>query len=374
MSEMTDQMQSVAPELSELRHQIDALDAQIQALINERAHCAQQVAEVKTKALGAGEEMPVFYRPEREAQVLQAVLERQQGPIDAESMARLFREIMSVCLALEEPLKVAYLGPEGTFTQQAAIKHFGQSAQTVPLVAIDEVFRDVEGGAVNYGLVPVENSTQGVVNHTLDSFLNSKLKICGEVELRIHHHLMVGPNTRQDSISRVYSHQQSLAQCRKWLDAHMPKVERIAVSSNAEAAKRVHGEWNAAAIAGSVAAHLYDLSIVSSSIEDHPDNSTRFLVIGRESVPPSGQDKTSIIVSMRNEPGSLFKLLQPFNEFGIDMTRLETRPAPNAQWSYVFFIDFKGHINDSNVQQALLKIEALAQQVRVLGSYPTAIL
>lgn len=374
MSKVERQAQSVAPELAKLRTQIDTLDAQIQNLINERARCAQHVAEVKTKALAAGEQVPVFYRPEREAQVLQAVLERQQGPLDAESMARLFREIMSACLALEEPLKVAYLGPEGTFTQQAAFKHFGRWAQSVPLNAIDEVFRDVEGGAANYGLVPVENSTEGVVNHTLDSFLNSKLKICGEVELRIHHQLMIGPNTRQDSISRIYSHQQSLAQCRKWLDAHMPTVERVAVSSNAEAAKRVHGEWNAAAIAGSVAADLYDLSIVFSNIEDHPDNSTRFLVIGRESVPPCGQDKTSIIVSMRNEPGSLFKLLQPFNEFGIDMTRLETRPAPNAQWSYVFFIDFKGHVDDLNVQQALSHIEVLAQQVRVLGSYPMAIL
>lgn len=371
---MSEHKETNTPQLAELRAQIDTLDEQIQALINARAQCAKDVAEVKTQALAAEGTAPLFYRPEREAQVLQRVIERQSGPLDAESMARLFREIMSACLALEQPVKVAYLGPEGTFTQQAAFKHFGHWAQTVPLVAIDEVFRDVEGGAAHYGLVPVENSTEGVVNHTLDSFLNSKLNICGEVELRIHHHLMVGPNTRQDAITRIYSHQQSLAQCRKWLDAHMPKAERIAVSSNAEAARRVHGEWNAAAIAGSVAADLYDLSIVSSSIEDHPDNSTRFLVVGRETVPPSGQDKTSILVSMRNEPGSLFKLLQPFNDFGIDMTRLETRPAPNAQWSYVFFIDFKGHIEDSKVQSALAKIEHLAQQVRILGSYPVAIL
>jgi chorismate mutase/prephenate dehydratase len=373
---MTDQTptQKPLPELADLRTQIDALDEQIQALINARALCAQQVAEVKTQKLVEGEQAPVFYRPEREAQVLQNVISRQQGPLDSESMARLFREIMSACLALEEPLKVAYLGPEGTFTQQAALKHFGHWAQTVPMFAIDEVFRDVEGGAVNYGLVPIENSTEGVVNHTLDSFLNSKLLICGEVELRIHHHLMIGPNTRQDAISRVYSHQQSLAQCRKWLDARLPKVERVAVSSNAEAAKRVHGEWNAAAIAGSVAAELYDLKVVSANIEDQPDNSTRFLVIGREAVPPSGQDKTSIIVSMHNEPGSLFKLLRPFNELGIDMTRLETRPAPNARWSYVFFIDFKGHLQDAKVQQAIRDIEALATEVRVLGSYPMAVL
>lgn len=361
-------------ELLALRDQIDALDEQIQQLISDRAACAQRVAEVKTRARQKGDEPPLFYRPEREAQVLQRVMERHTGPLGQEDMARLFREIMSACLALENTLQVAYLGPEGTFTQQAVIKHFGQWVETRPLIAIDEVFRDVEAGAVNYGVVPVENSTEGVVNHTLDTFLNSNLKICGEVELRIHQHLMIGPNTRREAISRIYSHQQSLAQCRKWLDAHLPHVERVPVSSNADAARRVNTEWNAAAIAGSMAAELYDLEIISPKIEDQPDNSTRFLIIGRESVPRSGQDKTSIIVSMRNGPGVLFSLLEPFNRHGIDMTRLETRPAPSGTWAYVFFIDFKGHMDDDNVQQALRDVEERAVEVKRLGSYPMAVL
>lgn len=362
-------------ELLSLRDQIDAIDEQLQHLISDRAACAQRVAEVKQMAREAGQdEPPLFYRPEREAQVLQRVMARHSGPLNQEDMARLFREIMSACLALENTLQVAYLGPEGTFTQQAAIKHFGQWVKTKPLIAIDEVFRDVEAGAVNYGVVPVENSTEGVVNHTLDTFLNSNLKICGEVELRIHQHLMIGPNTRQEAISRIYSHQQSLAQCRKWLDAHMPHVERVPVSSNAEAAKRVNTEWNAAAIAGGMAAELYGLEIISPKIEDHPENSTRFLIIGRESVPRSGQDKTSIIVSMRNGPGTLFELLKPFSEQGIDMTRLETRPAPSGNWAYVFFIDFKGHLDDENVQMALQQVEAKAVEVKLLGSYPMAVL
>lgn len=362
-------------ELLSLRDQIDSLDQQIQQLISARAGCAQRVAEVKLAARKNGEqEPPLFYRPEREAQVLQRVMDRHSGPLGAEDMARLFREIMSACLALENTLNVAYLGPEGTFTQQAAIKHFGQWVNTKPLIAIDEVFRDVEAGAVNYGVVPVENSTEGVVNHTLDTFLSSNLKICGEVELRIHQHLMIGPNTQRKSISRVYSHQQSLAQCRKWLDAHMPHVERVPVNSNAEAAKRVNTEWNAAAIAGEMAADMYDLEIIEPKIEDQPDNSTRFLIIGRESVAPSGNDKTSLIVSMRNEPGALFHLLRPFNEHGIDLTRLETRPAPSGNWAYVFFIDLRGHLDDENLRSALAEVSERAVEVKILGSYPMAVL
>lgn len=358
-------------DLAGLRDEIDRLDSEILSLISRRAQCALKVAEVKTKA---AQDAAVFYRPEREAQVLTRVMERNAGPLDNEDMARLFREIMSACLALEKPLEVAYLGPEGTFTQQAAVKHFGQWVHTKPMPAIDEVFREVDAGACKYGVVPVENSTEGVVNHTLDSFINSNLRICGEVELRIHHNLMVGPNTQRDKISRVYSHQQSLAQCRKWLDAHMPMAERIAVNSNAEAARRVHGEWNSAAIAGEMAAQLYDLEIVEQKIEDSPDNSTRFLIIGTQEVGVSGEDKTSVVVSMRNEPGALYHLLQPFNDHNVDMTRLETRPSPSGNWTYVFFIDFAGHIEDANVQQALSEIRKKAIEIKVLGSYPKAVL
>jgi len=263
--------------LSQLREKIDAIDSQLLTLMSERAGCAQQVAEVKQEAGDT-----TYFRPEREAQVLRNIMEKNQGPLGNEEVARLFREIMSACLALEQPIKVAFLGPEGTFTQEAAIKHFGHSAITKSMNAIDEVFREVDAGAVNYGVVPVENSTEGVINHTLDTFLDSSLKICGEVELRIHHHLLVGPTTHKENITRIYSHAQSLAQCRQWLDAHYPKAERVAVSSNAEAARRIKGEWNSAAIAGDMAAELYGLEKLSEKIEDRPDNSTRFLIIGRE--------------------------------------------------------------------------------------------
>jgi chorismate mutase/prephenate dehydratase len=333
----------------------------------------EEVARVKMASLAEGE-VPVFYRPEREAQVLKRVMERNKGPLGNEEMARLFREIMSSCLALEQPLKVAYLGPEGTFTQAAAMKHFGHAVISKPMAAIDEVFREVAAGAVNFGVVPVENSTEGAVNHTLDSFLEHDMVICGEVELRIHHHLLVGENTKTDSISRIYSHAQSLAQCRKWLDAHYPNVERVAVSSNAEAAKRVKGEWNSAAIAGDMAAGLYGLTRLAEKIEDRPDNSTRFLMIGSQEVPPTGDDKTSIIVSMSNKPGALHELLVPFHDNGIDLTRIETRPSRSGKWTYVFFIDFIGHHRDPLVKSVLEKISQEAVALKVLGSYPKAVL
>jgi chorismate mutase / prephenate dehydratase len=357
-----------------LRNAIDSVDQEIMALISKRAGIAQEVAEVKLSALDGDAKNVVFYRPEREAQVLKKIMERNNGPLPDEDMARLFREIMSVCLSLEQPLTVAYLGPEGTFTQQAAVKHFGHAARTKPLAAIDEVFREVEAGAVHYGVVPVENSTGGAVDHTLDSFMNSKLKIVGEVELRIHHNVMIGKNTRKDNITRVYSHQQSLSQCRKWLDVNMPNVERIAVSSNAEAAKRVANEWNSASISPEMAADLYDLEIIEHKIEDRPDNTTRFLIIANDEVSSSGDDKTSMIISMRNQPGALYKLLKPFNEHGIDLTRLETRPSNRDKWTYVFFVDFNGHIDDENVQNVLSEIEKEAVEVQQLGSYPIAVL
>ncbi|GGJ79181.1 prephenate dehydratase [Pseudomonas matsuisoli] len=360
-------------QLQALRIRIDDLDGQILQLISARAQCAQEVARVKMAALAEGE-TAVFYRPEREAQVLKRIMERNEGPLGNEDMARLFREIMSCCLALEEPLKAAYLGPEGTFSHAATIKHFGQAVVSKPMMAIDEVFREVAAGAVDFGVVPVENSTEGAVNHTLDSFLEHDLVICGEVELRIHHHLLVGENTKTEHITRIYSHAQSLAQCRKWLDAHYPNVERVAVSSNADAARRVKSEWNSAAIAGDMAASLYGLRPVFEKIEDRPDNSTRFLIIGNQDVPPIGDDKTSIIVSMRNKPGALHELLVPFHSNGIDLTRIETRPSRSGKWTYVFFIDFVGHHQDPAIKTVLDKIQQEAVALKVLGSYPKAVL
>ncbi|MEJ2061387.1 MAG: prephenate dehydratase [Gammaproteobacteria bacterium] len=356
-------------ELNGLRARIDELDAQLLTLISERARCAQDVAHVKQAAGGE----PAFYRPEREAQVLRKIIEQNPGPLSGEEIARLFREIMSACLALEQPMRIAYFGPAGTFTQAAALKHFGHSVNTVPLSSIDEVFREVEAGTADYGVVPVENSTEGVVSHTLDMFLQSPLKICGEVLLRIHHHLL-STQTDMSKIKRVYSHQQSLAQCREWLDAKLPQAERVSGISNAEAARRAKAEPDAAAIAGEAAAELYELQVLARNIEDHPDNTTRFLIIGRQQVSPSGRDKTSLLVSTANRPGSLFKLIEPLARNGVSMTRIESRPSHCVNWEYVFFLDLEGHAQDANVSHALKDLSAEADLCKVLGSYPRAVL
>lgn len=355
--------------LQAIRARIDALDLQIQDLINERARLAQEVAEVK-RAEG---EDPVFYRPEREAQVLKAVMARNRGPLSNEEMARLFREIMSACLALEQPMHIAFLGPEGTFTQAAALKHFGHSVKTVPLATIDEVFREVEAGRADYGVVPVENSTEGAVAHTLDRMMNSSLTICGEVALRIHQHLM-GKVADTAGIRRIYSHRQSLAQCRKWLDTHLPGVEQVDVVSNAEAARRAAAEEHTAAIGPEAAAGLYGLRLLASNIEDQPDNTTRFLVLGRNQVAPSGNDKTSLLLAARNRPGALFKLLEPLARNGVSMTRIESRPSRQAMWEYVFFVDVEGHAQDPQVATALSELERHALLFKILGAYPKGVL
>jgi chorismate mutase/prephenate dehydratase len=355
--------------LSQIRQRIDEIDEQIQVMLNARARAAQEVAQIKL----ASDPDAVFYRPEREAQVLRMVKERNQGPLSAESVARLFREIMSECLALELPLRVGFLGPEGTFTQAAALKHFGHAVGTVPMAAISDVFQEVESGGCHYGVVPVENSSEGVVSHTLDMFLNSPLKICGEVTMRIHHNLL-GCDAGLDNLKTVYSHQQSLAQCRGWLDRHLPHVERVPVGSNAEAAKRACGDKSAAAIAGMMAAELYGLRVLVPNIEDEPDNTTRFLVIGRQTVPPSGDDKTSLLLSTRNEAGGLYRLLSPLAEHGISMTRIESRPSRRGNWDYVFFVDINGHRDDPALALALDDLKKQAGMFKELGSYPKAVL
>lgn len=358
-----------ADRLLALREQIDGVDRQILALISERARCAQQVGAIKQASGATGN----FYRPEREAQVLRRVIENNQGPLSSEEMARLFREIMSACLALEEPLKIAFLGPEGTFTQAAALKHFGQSIHSIPLRAIDEVFREVEAGSADYGVVPVENSTEGVVNHTLDMFLQSPLRICGEVQMRINHHLITCA-TELTAIRRIYSHRQSLAQCREWLDANMPRVEQIEVNSNGEAALRVRDELDAAAIAGQCAADIYQLPTLVRNIEDEPNNTTRFLIIGSQPIMPSGDDKTALLVASLNRPGALFNLLEPLARNNVSMSRIESRPSRRGMWDYVFFIDLDGHAQDESVAKALAELREQASLFRVLGSYPKGVL
>jgi len=361
----------MADELAAIRDRIDAIDREMQRLLNDRARCALQVGEIKQASPDG--EPPVFYRPEREAQILARLKKENTGPLSDQDVARLFREIISCCLNLEQPLLIAYLGPQGTYTEAAAIKQFGHFAGTRALTSIDEVFREVESEAVHYGVVPVENSTEGMVNHTLDCFMESHVSICAEVELPIHHALMVDVDAGDATIEEIFSHSQSLAQCRSWIDAHYPGVRRTPVESNAEAARRVAGVSGAAAIAGDMAAERYGLRIVASNIEDRADNKTRFLVIGKQKVGPSGHDKTSILVSTRNEPGALYKILEPFHRHDISLTRIETRPARSGSWSYVFFIDFDGHQSQENIQRVLKEVGDVSMEVRSLGSYPQAV-
>jgi len=354
--------------LAELRKQIDSIDDQILELLNRRARCAQQVAETKS----AGGEVDCFYRPEREVEVLRRIAGNNSGPLGNEAVARFFRELMSECLALEKPLTVAFLGPEGTFTQQAAYKHFGHAIKAIPFPAIDEIFRAVESSACQFGVVPVENSTEGVITHTLDSFLRSPLFIAGEVILRIHHNLMSQLNDLRE-VRQVFSHQQSLAQCREWLDRYLTHAQRTSVNSNAEAARLAASTPQSAAIAGQVAAELYGLGILEHNIEDEPDNTTRFLVIGRNPVGPTGSDKTSLLISTRNYPGALYNTLEPFARYQISMTKIESRPSRRIAWDYVFFIDVEGHQQDPGLVDALKVLEDDVSILKVLGSYPRAI-
>jgi len=358
-----------ASRLEELRAEIDALDREIQRVINRRGALALEVARVKREA-GTEDD---FYRPEREAEILRAVMVRNAGPLPDDTLVHLFREIISACLALQRPLRVAFLGPAGTFTQAAVLKHFGHSVDTLPLDTVDAVFREVSSESAHYGVVPVENSTEGVVSHTLDMFMQSSLHICGEIGLPIHHFLLARTKDLE-AVERVCSHSQSLAQCRKWLDLNLPRPERVAVTSNAEAARRAAQELGTAAIAGEVAGYTYGLEVLAANIEDEPDNTTRFLVIGRRPVPPTGADKTSVLLAARNLPGSLYHLLEPFARHGINMNRIESRPSRRGKWDYVFFVDVDGHAQDPGLASALKEVSERSAMFRVLGSYPRMIL
>ncbi len=357
--------------LDAIRAEIDALDAQLQELMNRRALLAGQVGISKH----ADGHTVDFYRPEREAEVLRAALERNHGPLRNEEIARLFREIMSACLAQQEPLKVAFLGPEGTYTQAAVYKHFGHSVRALALGTSDEVFHEVEAGNADFGVVAVENSSEGTVTHTLDRLVGSPLHICGEVELRIRHCLM-GRMESLAGIARVCAHAQALAQCRLWLDENLPDAERVPASSNAEGARRARDEQGTAAIAGETAAEVYGLRLLANEIEDRADNTTRFLVIGRKILARSGADKTTLLVSTSSTaaPGALYRLLEPLAKNRISMTRIESRPSRRGKWHYVFFIDIEGHVSDKPVARALKSLKSRASLFRVIGSYPRSVL
>ncbi|MCP4698703.1 MAG: prephenate dehydratase [Gammaproteobacteria bacterium] len=356
-----------ANNLDGVRTHIDELDVQIQELITQRAKLAEKVSHAKH----ATEKEPVLYRPEREAEVLRKVSARDRGPLSEKAINGIFREIMSACLAVQKPLRVAFLGPEGTYSQTAVLKHFGRCVHTLATQTIEDVFREVEAGNADYGVAPAENSSEGGVNHTLNMFICSPLLICGEVELEIHQYLLSHADTLQ-KIKRIYSHRQSFGQCRSWLNTQLSGIEQIAVNSNAEAAQRAAAEPDAAAIAGESTAEIYGLRILAARIEDELDNTTRFVVLGRQSVQPTSRDKTSIVVSGPNQSGALYQLLGPIAENKLNMTRIESHPSRRGIWAYVFFIDIEGHADDPVIAKAMGEIKAQSAMFKHLGSYPAA--
>jgi chorismate mutase/prephenate dehydratase len=355
----------VSDSLKKIRGQIDALDQRLVKLLSARARLAQRIGKLKE---GNG----TVYRPEREAQVLRGVIASSRGPLPEAALARIFTEVMSACRALEDSMTVAYLGPQGTFSQEAAAKHFGGGATLAPGSSIDEVFRQVETGAAGYGVVPVENSTEGAIGRTLDLLLATPARICGEIMLPIRQCLMSKSGKLTD-IRKVYSHTQSLAQCQQWLARKLPGAERTAVVSNAEAARLAARDRRAAAIGPATAASLYGLKLIARNIEDEAKNTTRFLVISRNDAAPSGRDKTSLILSTRNVPGAVHELLTPLAANQVSMTRLESRPSRAGLWEYVFYVDVDGHQKDTNVARALAELEQKASFVKNLGSYPAAV-
>lgn len=362
---MSDDLQKA---LAGVRTEIDGIDAELLRLLNQRARCAQKVGEIKAEHGEAGH----IYRPEREAQVLRRLQDTNPGPLPNENITFFFREVMSACLSLEEPLGIAFLGPLGSFTGSAATKHFGHAARLLPQSSIDDVFREVESGHAHYAVVPVENSTEGAVGRTMDLLLGTQLKICGEVVLRIHQNLLT-KEVGLDKVTKVYSHAQSLAQCHEWLNHNLPGIPRISVASNSLAAQMAAEEQGVAAIAGEAAAERYQLPKLVENIEDEPNNTTRFLVLGKHDAGVSGRDKTSLIMSAPNRTGALHELLLPLSSAGVSMCRLESRPARNALWEYVFYVDIEGHRDDAPIKAALAELASRAAYMKTLGSYPVAV-
>lgn len=352
-------------QLKQYRDQIDAIDQQLLTLVNQRAAHARQIGEIK----GGG---PI-YRPEREAQVLRRLIELNQGPLSDEAISAIFRSVMSNCRALEKALTVAFLGPLGTFSEEAANKQFGGLSAAMQCASIDEVFRVVEAEQADYGVVPVENSTEGAVGRTLDLLTTSKLKICGEISLPIHHNLL-SQNNDLAQITKVYSHSQSLAQCHEWLHQHLPQATLQAVSSNAEGARLAAQEQGSAAIASERAAEIFGLNNLALHIEDDPKNTTRFLVLSSHAVAASGKDKTSLLIATKNVPGAMVSILEPLARNQVSMSKFESRPAKMGLWEYVFFVDIEGHQHDPQVAKALAEIEQRASILKVLGSYPATVI
>ncbi|GAB3389108.1 MULTISPECIES: prephenate dehydratase [Massilia] len=349
-----------------LREQIDAIDAQILDLLSRRGKVAQQVGHVKAET-----NAPVF-RPEREAQVLRGVAERNPGPLKDRDVQTIFREIMSSCRALEKRVTVAYLGPSGTFSEQAVYQQFGSAIETLPCVSIDEVFRATEAGTADFGVVPVENSSEGAINRTLDLLLATTTVISGEISIPVHHSLMSKTGS-MDGVTVVCAHSQALAQCQVWLNQHHPGIERRAVASNAEAAILASQDPTVAAIASEMAGEQYQLGVVQAHIQDDPHNRTRFAVIGSLETGPSGRDRTAIVLAVPNKAGAVYNLLAPLARHGVSMTRFESRPARIGTWEYYFYVDVEGHVHDAAVARALAELKDNAAFFKVLGSYPQSL-
>lgn len=358
-------------DLASLRSRIDAVDIELLALLNRRAAFAAEVGQLKLR------EGSATFRPEREAAVIEALKTRNEGPLPTASVAPIWREVMSACRSIEEPMRVAFLGPAGTFSELAGVGFFGSSIVKLACASIDEVFRATSAGAADFGVVPVENSTEGVVTRSLDLLLSSPLVITGETSLFIRHHLLRLLDSRP-GIAAVCAHPQALAQCQRWLDVNLPNAERRAVASNAEGARMASLDASLAAIASEQAGSEYGLHVVAGSIQDEAHNRTRFAIVAdpaRQQQPkPTGQDRTSLVVSVDNRPGAVHDMLVPLKLYGVSMSRFESRPARSAQWEYHFFIDVHGHRNDPEVAAALAELRSTCAFFRVLGSYPVDVL
>ncbi len=350
--------------LSDHRKAIDDLDAEIVRLLNQRTSHALEIGAWK---LQHGQEI---YAPHRERAVFQRIKKLNPGPITEESLRAIYREVMSSALYLEKSLKIAYLGPEATFTHQAAIRKFGASLQYVAMRTIGEVFAEVNRDRADYGVVPVENSTEGVVTHTLDMFVDSELKVVAQIVLPIQHCLV--SRFKHASIKRIYSHPQALGQCRYWLQNHFPEAEILESSSTTRAAQLASIEKNSAAIASSLAAERYKLSVLDVDIQDNPANATRFLVLGRQCSPPTGKDRSSLMINIADEVGALYRALGVFRKYRINMTKIESRPSKRKAWEYFFFIDCDGHAEDKRLSKAIAELQKLSNVVKVLGSYPNS--
>ncbi len=355
--------------LAELRVQIDALDHELLVLLNRRAQVAEQVGEVKKR------EGSPFFRPDRVAKVIEQIQHANKGPLKNEHVAAVWREIVSACLALESPMRVAYLGPTGTFSEQAALQFFGSSIEHVSCASIDEVFRATASGSAGYGVVPVENSTEGVVSRSLDLFLNSPLHIVGETSLMVRHNLLRLSSSMQ-GVEAVYAHPQALAQCQEWLTTHLPNAARHAAASNAEGARLASTNPAWAGIASERAGTQFGLHTVAHGIQDDAFNRTRFAVVCLPQTlpapPASGKDCISLVVSVANRPGAVHDLLVPLKDHGVSMTRFESRPARSGQWDYYFYIDLQGHPSQAHVGTALAELQKLCAFYKVLGTYPVS--